>query len=786
MKNLRASALAFTLFVFMMGSVFSTVAQNCNPPTGIHTGIVTANSAQILFVPAPGAIYCQLQYRVAGTNAWSPLSAQTPAPTPILTIYNLMDSTTYEVQLRSICGSNLQSAWSPIFTFTTLSANGTCPPPAGITVSAVAATSVTLSWPAVQGVSNYYVYFKPANSTSWTTYQVTSLPGITLNNLSPNTPYEYKIRSFCQGFGLGAWSATGIFSTSGTASTCPVPSGVTAGNITPHSAAISWLAVQGGVGYQIQYRITGSLAWSNMTATAPGVNLSGLTSNTGYELQVRTICGQNAVSNWSAMVTFTTFAGSTGCPPPTGIVVSAVGNNWATISWNPVPGVSLYYLSYKKASLNNWFTVSTNTNSKTIFNLSDTTPYQFRVRCFCPGNATGAFSPVYTFTTTGIPNPCNPPTGIQTTNITSTSAKISWSPVPGAMAYQLRYRISGSQFWKSMTTQQSVITLNQLFDTTQYEYQVSSLCGSNAQGVWSSVLSFTTLAAGNACPPVSGITVGQVTNHTAGITWMAPAQGSYFQVYYQKAGTGNWMLKTTHQPGVMLTYLSDSTKYYFRIRRSCGISGNAGNLGNMSSLSPVDSFITLSAQASPCLPPVGLNFSNLTAHSAKVLWNPVPGSYHYRLRYRPAGAQNWIQQITQLPERMLTNLIDSMTYEVQVASFCGPNTISAWSPSLTFFTPDDPNTVSPRMLNPDEDGDIPSADEEFILYPNPAMESFSLSTETDGYRQVILFNVHGQMLRCYDLEAANRYSLDGIASGLYIIRLANGEQMSAARKLMVK
>jgi hypothetical protein len=787
MKNLRVFAGVFTLIVFLMGSAFSTAAQNCNPPTGIQTGVVTANSAQILYVPAPGSLYCQLQYRVAGSNAWSPLSAQTP--TPILTIYNLMDSTTYEVQLRSICGNNLLSPWSPAFTFTTLSANGSCPPPLGVVVSAVTATSATLSWTVVAGVSNYYVYFKPANSANWNTYQVTSLPGITLNNLSPNTPYEYKIRSFCQGFGLGAYSPSGIFTTAGTSTACPSPSGLTAGNITSQSANINWLAVQGvGIGYQVQYRVVGSLAWSNMSATLPGINLSGLISNTSYELQVRTICGQNALSNWSALLTFTTLTGSNvGCPPPVGIVVSAVGNNWATISWTPVPGVILYQLSYKKATASNWLTVSTNTTSKTLFNLSDTTLYEFRVRCSCPGNTNGTFSPTFTFTTTGIPNPCTPPTGIQTINITSTSAKITWTPVPGAMSYQIRYRISGSLVWKLMTTQQPMIILNQLFDTTQYEYQLSSICSSNTPGVWSPSMSFTTLSASNACPPVLGITVGPVTNNTAKINWTGSAQGSYFQVYYQKAGTGNWMLKTTTQPGVMLTYLSDSTKYYFRIRRACGPSGNAGNLSNMSSLSPVDSFITLSAQSSPCLPPAGLNYTNLTAHSVKVLWNPVPGAYHYRLRYRPAGAQNWMQQTTQLPERMLFNLMDSMTFEVQVATFCGSNAISAWSPSLTFFTPDDPNTISPRMVKPEgDDATNLVSEDEFLLFPNPASESFSLSTESEGYHQMMLFNVQGQLLRSFDLQASGMYSLEGLASGLYIVRLANGEQMSGARKLIVK
>lgn len=786
MKNIKAFTFALALLVSFLGSSIGSTAQNCNPPTGIQAGVVTANSAQIIFIPAPGALYCQLQYRVAGTNAWIPLSVQAAALT--LTMNNLMDSTTYEVQLRSVCGSNLISPWSPVYTFTTLSANGNCPPPSGAVVTAVTGVSATLSWTAVPGVTNYYVYFKPANSTSWNTYQVTSLPGVTLNNLSPNTQYEYKIRSFCQGIGLGAYSAVGLFSTAGTSATCIAPSGITAANITAQSAFISWMAVPGGQGYQVQYRISGTQNWFNMSAVNPGTTLSGLTANTLYELKVRTVCGQNVLSNWSPVFTFTTLAGTTTpCPPPNGITVTAVGNNWATISWIPVPGVTLYNLSYKKATMTNWLNVTTNTPGKTIFNLSDTTQYQFRVRCQCMANLPGAYSPVYTFTTTGVPNPCNPPTGIQTSNITSTSAKISWSPVPGAMGYQVRYRITGSQLWKQMGAQQPMITLTQLFDTTQYEFELSTFCGSNVQGAWSSTGIFTTLSAGSACPPVSGITVGQITNSTATLNWQAAATlVGYYQVFYQKAGTGNWMLKSTTQPGLMLTYLSDSTKYYFRIRRSCGMPGNAGNLGNMSSLSPVDSFITLSAQSSPCMPPAGLAFSNLTAHSVKVFWNPVPGAYQYRLRFRPAGAQNWMQQMTPIPEKMLIGLIDSITYEVQVATSCGANIISVWSPSVTFFTPDDPNTVSPRMQNPERSAAMLDSGGEFMLYPNPARGSFSLSTETDGYDKVLLFNIQGQLLRSYDLQTDNVYSLDGLSAGLYIVRLASGEQMSASRKLVVE
>jgi hypothetical protein len=86
---------------------------------------------------------------------------------------------------------------------------------------------------------------------------------------------------------------------------------------------------------------------------------------------------------------------------------------------------------------------------------------------------------------------CEPPTGIAATNITASTATISWTAVPGAAGYTLQYRKAGTTKWKTKQSNRASVKLKNLLPATTYEYQVATLCSSETSP-YSSIQLFTT------------------------------------------------------------------------------------------------------------------------------------------------------------------------------------------------------------------------------------------------------------------------------------------------------
>jgi hypothetical protein len=94
--------------------------------------------------------------------------------------------------------------------------------------------------------------------------------------------------------------------------TCAVPSGLAASNITTSSATVSWGAVSGAASYDLQYKLSSSSTWTTVNTTATSFGLSGLSSATTYNYQVRANCSGGS-SAYSAAGSFTTQSAG-GCP----------------------------------------------------------------------------------------------------------------------------------------------------------------------------------------------------------------------------------------------------------------------------------------------------------------------------------------------------------------------------------------------------------------------------------------------------------------------------------------
>ncbi|WP_339622746.1 immunoglobulin-like domain-containing protein [uncultured Winogradskyella sp.] len=84
-----------------------------------------------------------------------------------------------------------------------------------------------------------------------------------------------------------------------------VPTGLTASNISTNSATLNWDAVS-GASYDLRYRSVGATNWITTAVTGISSGLTGLSTLTEYEAQIRSKCSSGSNSVYSSSVNFTT------------------------------------------------------------------------------------------------------------------------------------------------------------------------------------------------------------------------------------------------------------------------------------------------------------------------------------------------------------------------------------------------------------------------------------------------------------------------------------------------
>ncbi|MBL7730367.1 MAG: fibronectin type III domain-containing protein, partial [Chitinophagaceae bacterium] len=164
---------------------------------------------------------------------------------------------------------------------------GSCGTVAGLSSSAVTATSATVSWTALSGANNYDVDYKLNSSSTWVNAaSATTSTSINLSGLTAASLYDWRVRGNCTS-GSGAY-AQAQFTTS---ALCGTPTGLAASAITNTSATVSWTAVSGATSYLVEYKASSSGTWLTFGNTnTTSVSISGLTAGTTYDWRVNATC----------------------------------------------------------------------------------------------------------------------------------------------------------------------------------------------------------------------------------------------------------------------------------------------------------------------------------------------------------------------------------------------------------------------------------------------------------------------------------------------------------------
>ena len=405
---------------------------------------------------------------------------------------------------------------------------------------------------------------------------------------------------------------------------------------------------------------TNTLAWtSNGTATAFTQTGLSLSYGQSYYVNVRATNGAG----------LTSISSSDGiqlpCDMVSNLAVSSITTTSATITWTAVSGATSYGIRYRIVGAATWITTTSTTNTLALSSLTSSSNYEVQVATTC-ASGTSAYTTSSNFTTL---TPCNTPTGVTVSSITTTSASVTWTAVSGASSYTVQYRAVGTTVWTSVVSSVTTVTLSSLSSTTQYEVQVATTCASGTSAYTTSS-NFTTLTP---CNTPTGVTVSSITTTSASVTWTAVSGASSYTVQYRAVGTTVWTSVVSSVTTVTLSSLSSTTQYEVQVATTCA--------SGTSAYTASTNFTTLT----PCNTPTGVAVSSITTTSASVTWTAVSGATSYGVRYRIVGAATWITTTSTTNTLALSSLTSSSNYEVQVATVCASGT-SAYTASTNFTT----------------------------------------------------------------------------------------------------
>jgi hypothetical protein len=201
--------------VWLSSINFTTgISNGCKTPTGLFTDQLTLNTATLHWTTVPGAQSYSVEIRALPAGAWNPV-AGSPVDTNFIIVDGLSGFTPYEWHVRANCEGGNQSFWSGSVPFTTTNLPP-CNSPDSLKSTALTETTATFSWGRVTGAQGYQVQTRLPNGVWIDLLGGTVLDSFVLaTGFTPNTTYEWHVRTQCDSSQFSNWSPSRLFTTLG-------------------------------------------------------------------------------------------------------------------------------------------------------------------------------------------------------------------------------------------------------------------------------------------------------------------------------------------------------------------------------------------------------------------------------------------------------------------------------------------------------------------------------------------------------------------------------------------
>jgi hypothetical protein len=548
-----------------------TFTPACPVPTNsyMYTSRVGATSAEVVYNIEQGVSYT-LQWRPLNTTTWQSGGTMVAGYTSTgftTSITGLVSNTTYEWRVLSYCANGLVNE-----SFVRQFQTGCFTP-----YSNGYSTGATSVWVYVGGTTSpVQVRWRLLGTTTWTESTTFSSSSYRITDLTVNATYEWQVRAVCSSTEASGYSSIYQFATQ-----CgnPNTSSLYVTNLLARSATLNFSTNANPT--ELRWRAVGETDWTTVTSlTASLYSLTGLTTGTTYEWQIRWLCSATVSSNYVSGPTFTPT-----CPVASNLTEYFVSPRVVQFRWSARAGQT-YAVQWRLAGATNWpnsttYTTSSNGEwySNLVTGLAAGATYEWRMLTYCDGTPTVSAS--RTFVTQ-----CTVPIARSYYGLSSRGAGVYWDAPGGVtgVAYRVRYRPVGTVTWtESTTVLGNAVSLTGLSNNTTYEWQVQAICDGTPTDYSPNGPGFTTNCLTPSLYNVSASDMG------ARLNWNQPS-GELADLQYRTSGSATWTTISSLTTGTYsLTGLTPSTFYEWRVTYNCqGGQTNTSSIGTFSTIAGCD------------------------------------------------------------------------------------------------------------------------------------------------------------------------------------------------------
>ena len=366
------------------------------------------------------------------------------------------------------------------------------------------------------------------------------------------------------------------------------------------------------------------------------------------------------------------------------------------------------------------------------------------------------------------------------TQITTTTAHVAWSAVPGATSYNVQYRVRNSTVYTPVgNTSNTYADIVGLLPGTNYEFAVQASCGGST-GSYSATGWFTTMSVPvTICGNVGTPTISTVTSTGSSVSWAAGTNNTSYIFQYKTSAASAWTTVNTTAMSIPLSGLSPSTTYNVQVTGVCASGQSAAASVAFTTLSNYN-----------CIVPTSRFTSSITSNAATLNWSATVIADSVIVRYRRSGSNTWTYRAVVANNGnhliKITNLTANKRYEWGAATKCG-TVVGSFSSSITFVTA----ASAARMAAPTDSvtGSIPL---KIVAYPNPVTADaykINITSSKDDACSLYMTDLNGRVVMTRPVETQTGESTLEVPctvnNGTYVVTLACSQDQ-ASQKLIVK
>ncbi|BAJ02532.1 fibronectin type III domain-containing protein [Shewanella violacea] len=442
------------------------------------------------------------------------------------------------------------------------------------------------------------------------------------------------------------------------------PTGVSLNNNAGTAVTLSWSAVYGATGYQLQTYLDNR--YQSVSSTSSSATFTGLSAGVYYfnVTAINSCNEQSAPSEWFA-VNMDGIAQCTAPETPSGLVASSMTGTGFTASWNTVTNAEHYQVT-RWDDNSGWVEAASSTSTAHQFTQVATGTEYLRVNASnqCGQSADSSYITVEITGASTCPVSLSAPQSLQASQIHSTGFTLSWAEVDKADQYQVQLWLNGA--WSSLaTTSALTYPLSGLASLSEQYVRILAQLDCDQSVVGESDWISVTLSQ-TACPTQLDKATSLVTTnlHQNGfeLNWNSVPNADSYSV--QLWVSGQWStLDTTTSTSMTLDGLNANSSQYVRVVAHTDCDNSIISESEWLE-------VILTAQCpEQLIVPTNLALSRVSDSSFQAVWSAVPSATHYQLKLATNGT--WQTSGTQASNAKLFSQLDPGSYQVKVAAMCG-------------------------------------------------------------------------------------------------------------------